>query len=150
MRQRSFIKVLLVVIVLAIIDSAYLIALHYATTSTLCGLLGSSCDVVNKSVYAEMFGIPVAVYGFVTFLLLLGLAIVVYRNKTVVSLDISPQYAAGSMVILLSIGVAFGLFLMYIQKFVLQRWCLFCLSLDILMWIALFVSVRIYKGMKKE
>ncbi|MBI2048915.1 MAG: Vitamin K epoxide reductase, partial [Parcubacteria group bacterium] len=55
-------------IILALLGMAimgYLISIHYAPAEeAFCNLgEGLSCDVVNKSIYAEVFGIPVSVLG---------------------------------------------------------------------------------------
>ena len=93
---------------------------HFATTETPFCHFGESfnCDIVNRSAYSTVFGIPVALIGILGYLLVLALA-TVYRDK------------AETPVMLLIItvgGLGFAVYLTYIEKFVLATWCILCLS----------------------
>jgi uncharacterized membrane protein len=107
---------------------------HYGTSKTsYCDLAESfNCDIVNRSTYSAILGIPVALIGIVGYLVLLGLA-TFYRNH------------AGTPARLLSAslaGVGFSLYLTYIEGFVLAAWCIVCLtSLGLISGIALLSSL---------
>jgi uncharacterized membrane protein len=93
---------------------------HYGREQTSYCDLGASfnCDIVNRSIYSSVLGVPVALIGILGYLGMLGLA-TVYRTK------------AGTPVMLLTASVAglgFALYLTYIEKFVLATWCILCLS----------------------
>lgn len=93
---------------------------HFATTSTsFCNFSESlNCDLVNRSAYSTVFGIPVALIGIAGYVLIAVLA-TAYRNQ------------AQTPVILLiasSMGLGFALYLSYIEKFVLDAWCIVCLT----------------------
>jgi uncharacterized membrane protein len=93
---------------------------HYGTSQTSYCDFGESfnCDIVNRSIYSTVSGIPVAVIGIVGYLGLLLLA-TYYRNKAE-----TPAILA-----LASVGgLGFALYLTYIEGFVLAAWCVLCLS----------------------
>ena len=93
---------------------------HFATSSTsFCDFSQSfNCDIVNRSAYSTVLGVPVALIGIVGYLLIIALA-TVYRNK------------AETRVLLLIasiVGLGFALYLTYIEKFKLDVWCILCLT----------------------
>jgi vitamin-K-epoxide reductase (warfarin-sensitive) len=92
---------------------------HYGREQTSYCDLGASfnCDIVNRSMYSAVLGIPVALIGILGYLGLLGLA-TVYRTKT----ETPVMLLTGSVA-----GLGFALYLTYIEKFVLATWCILCL-----------------------
>jgi uncharacterized membrane protein len=93
---------------------------HYGTSETSFCNFGSAfnCDMVNRSVYSSIRGIPVALIGILGYALLFALA-TVYRKKAETPV----------MLLLASLcGLGFALYLTYIEKFVLAVWCILCLS----------------------
>lgn len=93
---------------------------HYGSDkSTYCDFGQTfNCDVVNRSVYSVVMGIPVALIGVLGYLALLALA-TVYRNRR----ETRAILLAASLA-----GLGFALYLTYIEKFVLATWCVLCLS----------------------
>lgn len=76
-----------------------------------------SCDIVNRSEYSTIFGIPVAGIGVAGYAFLLLLTTVQRtRNETPTRL----LGAAGA-------GLIFALYLTYIEARVLETWCILCL-----------------------
>jgi vitamin-K-epoxide reductase (warfarin-sensitive) len=93
---------------------------HYGTSQTTYCDFGASfnCDIVNRSVYSTMLGIPDALIGILGYGLLLALA-TFYRTKAETPFTLLVASTA---------GLAFALYLTYIEKFVLATWCILCLS----------------------
>jgi uncharacterized membrane protein len=93
---------------------------HYGREQTSYCDLGASfnCDIVNRSIYSSVMGIPVALIGILGYLGLLGLA-TVYRTRA----ETPVMLLTGSVA-----GLGFALYLTYIEKFVLATWCILCLS----------------------
>jgi uncharacterized membrane protein len=93
---------------------------HYGTSPTNYCDFGASfnCDIVNRSIYSTVLGIPVALIGILGYGLLLGLAIF-YRSKAETPF---------MLLIASTAGLGFALYLTYIEKFVLATWCILCLS----------------------
>ena len=93
---------------------------HYGSSKTSYCDLGENfnCDIVNRSTYSTLFGIPDALIGILGYAGLLGLAT---RYRTWVRTPIVLLLAAFA-------GLAFALYLTYIEAFVLATWCILCLS----------------------
>ena len=106
--------------------SAYLIHQHFKPSGTsFCNVNEYvNCDIVNKSEYAEISGIPVSVLGFGAYSILLVLSLaaslVRYRLPAVTT---GALFSAG--------GLAFSIYLTGIEFFVLNAICLFCLTSQI-------------------
>ena len=93
---------------------------HFATSTTsFCNFNQSfNCDLVNRSPYSAVLGIPVALIGAVGYSLIAILA-TVYRFQCQ-----TPMI----LFIVCSVGLSFALYLAYIEKFVLGAWCVLCLT----------------------
>lgn len=93
---------------------------HYATSKTAYCDIGETfdCDIVNRSEYSSLFGIPVALIGMLGYAALAGLA-TVYRRRP----DTPAMLFGGA-----AVGLAFALYLTYIEGHVLGVWCILCLS----------------------
>ncbi len=116
---------------------------HYAKDrSTYCDLGGNfNCDSVNRSIYSSIAGIPVALIGILGYLAVLALA-TVYRSKA----ETPALLVAGSVA-----GLAFALYLTYVEKFVLATWCILCLSsLAVIAGIALLAVVLALQTRKRR
>lgn len=93
---------------------------HYGTSQTNYCDFGASfnCDIVNRSVYSTVLGVPDALIGIFGYALLLALA-TFYRTKAETPL---------MLLVASTVGLGFALYLTYIEKFVLATWCILCLS----------------------
>jgi len=93
---------------------------HFSKSKTSFCDLGQTfnCDLVNRSSYSTVFGVPVALIGIIGYLVILAFA-TVYREKA----ETPFLLAAAALA-----GLAFALRLAYIEAFVLNAWCLLCLS----------------------
>ncbi len=77
-----------------------------------------NCDIVNRSEYSTVAGVPVALLGIGGYALIFAFA-TVYREKAETPL----------LLLIASVtGLGFSLYLTYIEKFVLHTWCILCLS----------------------
>ena len=93
---------------------------HYGSEKTsFCDFGGNfNCDMVNRSIYSTVEGIPVALIGVLGYAGILGLA-TAYRAQSRTPLIL----LIGSVA-----GLGFALYLTYIEAFVLAVWCVLCLS----------------------
>ena len=95
--------------------SSYLSYIDFKNNSPLC-LPDSNCDFVLKSQYSKFFGFPVALWGIFYFASVLILNFF-ERLKFLLKL-------------ISFLGFLFALYLIYIQSFVLQSFCFYCLISD--------------------
>jgi uncharacterized membrane protein len=93
---------------------------HYGTSKTSYCDFGESfnCDIVNRSIYSSILGVPVALVGILGYSALLALA-TLRRAKT---------ETPATLLIASVAGLSFALYLTYIEAFVLATWCVVCLS----------------------
>ena len=115
---------------------------HYDTSpSSFCDFGANfNCDMVNRSIYSVVFGIPVALVGILGYGVLMALA-TLYRAKAEVSLMLLVASLA---------GLGFALYLTYVEAFVLAVWCILCLSsLALISAITVLSSVLVSQRMHK-
>jgi vitamin-K-epoxide reductase (warfarin-sensitive) len=117
---------------LGALDSAISLERHFsATRSSYCDLGANfSCDLVNRSTYSTIFGIPVAAAGILGYLALLALA-TLYQKKA----------ETPAMLVIASLaGLGFSLYLTYVEAFILATWCILCLGSLILIFAIAMLS----------
>lgn len=104
---------------LGLVLSALSLENHYSQSATsYCSLNATfNCDIVNRSIYSEVYGVPVALIGLAGYLFLLGLSWFPARRLV----------ARGLLVAALG-GLCFALYLTYIEEHILVTWCLLCLG----------------------
>lgn len=111
-------QILLIIVSLAgIVVMGYLLSLHYSVEEgAFCDLgEGLSCDIVNKSLYAKILGIPMSLLGMLYFIGILGLCIWSYSKSTLKKIAFLSTVFLGP-----------SLYLSAIELFVLNNICVFC------------------------
>ncbi|NQV90007.1 vitamin K epoxide reductase family protein [Candidatus Uhrbacteria bacterium] len=109
------------------------------TAGAFCNLNETfNCDVVNQGPYSEIFGIPVAVMGIIGYFFLLVATLLKMKH---------PEDQGTSLFLLLASlgGFGFALYLSGIEAFVLQTWCLVCLTSQGVITISAVLSVLNYR-----
>ena len=93
---------------------------HYAkSATTYCDFSQKfSCDIVNRSEYSTLMGIPVAAIGVAGYATLFVLAAFWKSRRE------TPNRLLGSAIA----GLGFALYLTYVEAYVLSTWCILCLS----------------------
>jgi uncharacterized membrane protein len=97
--------------------AAYLTYVHYAHTSPICTTGG--CETVQKSKYAELGGVPVALLGLIAYVVLFATAFL---------RGLGPAFA-GALIALA--GVAFSGYLLWAQLGPIGAICQWCLGNDL-------------------
>ena len=119
------------------IVSAVSLQRHYAKSATaFCDFSQQfSCDIVNRSEYSTIQGIPVAGIGVAGYAALLVLA-TFWKSRAE-----TPNRLLGAAIA----GLAFALYLTYIEAYELMTWCILCLiSLALISMISLLaISVKV-------
>jgi uncharacterized membrane protein len=105
---------------------------HFSTSATSYCDIGEnfSCDIVNRSTYSVVMGIPVALIGILGYLAVLVFT-TVFRSKA----ETPAIVFVGSLV-----GLGFALYLTYIEAYVLATWCILCLSSLVLIFLITLLS----------
>jgi len=117
--RRRLMVVIAVLAVAGIADSSLSLQRHYAKSKTaFCDIAETfNCDIVNRSEYSSIGPIPVALIGILGYAALAGLA-TLYRSR-----PDTPRLLLGGA----AAGLAFALYLTYIEGHVLGVWCILCL-----------------------
>jgi len=121
-RGQSWLRAPVVLSVLGIFVSGYLSAKRLTGGSLACSRW-AQCDTVNNSIYAKISGVPVAFIGLAGYLVLLGLAVAALQTWGPTHrrlLTISFVLALG--------GVGFSAYLTYIELFVIEAICNWCVA----------------------
>jgi uncharacterized membrane protein len=118
--SRALFLAIAVLAVAGIAVSAVSLQRHYAKSATAFCDVGEkfNCDIVNRSEYSSVMRIPVAGIGLVGYGALLALA-TVYRARPETPLRLLAAALA---------GLGFALYLTYVEGYVLDTWCILCLS----------------------
>lgn len=142
-RSARFILSLIAVLALAGIGvSSLALYHHYGTSQTNYCDFGQNfnCDIVNRSVYSTVFGIPVALIGILGYAFLLMLT-TLYRAKA----QMPTMLIIGA-----TVGLGFAIYLTYIEAFVLGTWCIVCLSsAGIILLITILSSVVMAQSLRR-
>lgn len=131
-RSLQFTRYFLVVV--GLLDSAYLTWIKLANKQAYCAGIGQ-CDVVNSSQYAEIFGFPIALLGIGSYLALLVLYLL--ENRSRFWQENSPIFVFGITLI----GVLYSAYLTYIEVAVLHAVCPYCVGSAIVMVILFSLSI---------
>jgi len=110
---------------------------HYSTGTEPCSINTRwDCGIVNHSSYAVIDHVPVALIGILGYLAMAGLAF--FRRR-------------GFLIVASVLGMAFALHLTFIEKNVLQIWCLYCvISQGIIALITLLSIVWLVIAMRTK
>lgn len=98
--------------------AGYLTYVHYEPAALIC-TAGGGCEQVQDSEYATIVGIPVALLGLVAYLVVL--ALVAWDTPTARAL--TAALALGAL--------AFAAYLVALQAFAIEAWCVWCLVNDL-------------------
>ena len=118
--SRRLLMVIAIVAVIGIAVSSISLDHHFRKSKTSYCDFGQSfnCDIVNRSEYSTIAGVPVALLGVLGYIALLAFA-TFYREKA----ETPGILLAASLV-----GLTFALYLTYVEKFILGVWCILCLT----------------------
>ncbi|MDX6688736.1 MAG: hypothetical protein QOG15_193 [Solirubrobacteraceae bacterium] len=114
---------------LGVAISGYLTYVHYAGLEPFCAGGGHGCERVQSSTYANLGGVPVAV---------LGLAAYVAIGAALVAAGEVARMAAAALAV---IGCAFSAYLTYLELFVIEAICQWCVASALLMTLLAALTV---------
>ena len=105
---------------IGLIDSLYLIWIKIANSPAYCLQGVGDCFTVNTSKYSQIFGIPIAVFGVLGYLLIL--LILYFENRNNFLQENSDYILFG----LTLVGILYSAYLTYLELFVILAICPFC------------------------
>ncbi len=137
-RNRVLFGVIAVLSLAGVIVSAVSLQRHYAKSATaLCDFSQKfSCDIVNRSEYSTVDGIPVA-----------GIGVIGYAALFVLATFWKARAETPNRLLAAAIaGLAFALYLTYIEAYELMTWCILCLisllSISLICLLAIVAKMR--------
>ena len=124
-----------VVSLVGIFVALYLSMYKWGVTGALQCTIGG-CEVVQNSPWSELLGRPVAEWGLAAYVFLLVVSLI----------GLQPRYAGArwvalSIFVTAAIGVVFSGYLTYLEAFVIQAWCQWCVISAILITIIFLLSI---------
>lgn len=137
-RHRVLFAIIAVLALAGVVDSAVALQRHYAKSATdFCDFNHKfSCDIVNRSEQSTLAGIPVAAIGVAGYAVLFVLS-TIWKARS----DTPLRLLAASL-----LGLAFALYLTYVEAYVLDTWCILCLTslglISLISVLAIVLKVR--------
>lgn len=134
--KKSWLGILLSVI--GLVDAGYLTILKLTHNKDMCIQGAGDCWTVNTSPYSEVFGIPVAILGGITYLAILSLFLL--EGK----ISLLKTYSRFLLFGITLTGLLFSAYLTYIEIAVIHAICLFCvISFGIIIALFILTTVRL-------
>lgn len=116
--------------------SIYMTIYKLTDNNAMC--LGSGdCSTVNASSYSEIYGTPVALVGVAGYLAILAALLLEQYGKGKFFKENGPLAVFGLGVG----GFGFTLYLVYVEAFILEAWCPFCVVSQITMTILFIITI---------
>ena len=125
----------LIAAIIGALDSVYLAWIKLSHNETLCAPGLGDCFTVNTSRYAELFGIPIALFGLATYIAII--AILLFENR----IDFLKENGTLALFGIGLVGVLYSAYLSYLEEFVLHAWCPYCILSAVMITIVFIVSI---------
>lgn len=138
---------LLILALLGAVDAGYLLVQTVSGKAVICPNVPigrfnlNQCNIVLATPYAKFLGLPVALYGFIAYLLF-AIIILYELNKPVYYVSYSI-YNKQLMVFLSGAGFLISVYFVYLQFFEIKALCLYCLVSTALI-ILIFIGSVVY------
>ncbi|QPC81443.1 vitamin K epoxide reductase family protein [Phototrophicus methaneseepsis] len=129
-----------------IIVTTYLSYLKANQALAVCVQGGAfNCNVVLNSVYSELFGIPIAYLGWLVYIILGAMLLLESRVEF---------FQNNGRILMFGLALfawVFSMYLVYLQFFVLQALCQWCLTHEAIMTVLFFLLVwRLWQGLQAD
>lgn len=142
MGRKTLLAVILTLALLGLADSWYLAESAATDTPLVCGPgMLEGCNAVAQSPYSKLFGIPLGVYGvlFYGLIFAFSLTALMYKSRMV------PLY----LFIVSGAGALASLAFLYIQFFLIQALCIYCLMSALISFILVALAYLFFKRLKE-
>lgn len=127
---------LVVLSLIGLADALYLVVATYTDTPIICGVI-EGCNDVAKSPFTRIFGVPLSVYGTGYYLVALMLSFAIVQWGRARARQLMLLWAVA--------GVLFSIYTFYLQAFVIDAWCIYCIISEIVTVLLLLLSYRLAK-----
>lgn len=98
-----------------------------------------NCDVVNKGPYSDVFGVPVSLIGVIGYGFIALGGFLKWRK-------LEDRSLTRFLLIATIGGFLFSLYLSSIEAFVLDTWCLVCLTSQVLIILLMIAAATLYRS----
>ena len=129
----------LVAAIIGTLDSIYLSWVKLSHNETLCAPGLGDCFTVNTSIYSEVYGIPIALFGLGAYLLIIAILLFGSRNAFL--------QENGNMALfgISLVGVLYSAYLSYLEAYVILAWCPYCVLSALMIVIVFIASIFLLK-----
>ncbi|HET7233578.1 MAG TPA: vitamin K epoxide reductase family protein [Longimicrobium sp.] len=124
-----------VLAVIGLLVSGYLSLYKLGVIGGLTCQVGS-CEQVQASPWAVMLGVPVSLWGAGAYLTLLVVALLGLKRRYV-----DERWVALVLFGVSAAGVAFSGYLTYIEAFVIEMWCQWCVTSAVIITLIFLLSI---------
>ena len=121
------------------LDASYLSSNAYFHTVPPC-IITSGCEVVTTSAYSRILGIPVAYMGTLYYLTNLTVWFIFVNKKR--------SWAARLLPLVATTGFLFSLWFLYVQAFILNAFCTYCMISVCTSTILFILSLIVWRKLK--
>ncbi len=129
--------------VLGFLDAGYLAWLKLFGGTAACAGIGD-CETVNNSVYAEIGGVPIAIFGAGAYLAIVLMMAMILRSR-------KPSETLGLAFFGVTlVGVLYSAYLTYLELAVLHAVCPFCVTSAVLMTLLWGISLLVLRRSPDE
>jgi len=128
-------NLILIFAILGLIDAIYLTIKYFSGEAVVCGII-EGCDTVLASQYSKIFEIPVSLVGVGYYAIISGLSFLYAVNNELNILK--------TIIYITTLGFLASIYFVYLQLFVLETICLYCMASAFISTMLLILSVFIY------
>jgi len=140
-RNKRFAIWFLVIGFIGFVDAVYLTTNHFLGIELNCGIL-KGCEQVTTSVYASVWGIPVALLGLIYYLFII--------LSSILYLDIKKELVLRFISRVTILGLIASLWFLFAQIFLIHALCTYCLISLITSSILFIIGVLFLKDNRAE
>lgn len=132
---------ILILALLGFIDATYLAMKYFAGEAVICGLI-EGCEKVLSSDYSSIFGIQLSLIGVIYYALISSLAFLfsINKNHTILKIFFSITL----------IGFLASIYFVYIQLFMLNAICIYCMTSASITTILFLLSIFLIRITKQK
>lgn len=105
--------------------------------------IGNGCDIVRNSPYSNFLGISLPILGIIFYVFMTGLSI--WRTH-----NLRDVRFLGLQLLSALVGFVFGVYLTFLEAFVIKAYCFWCVLSFIISGVILLFAVLSWKRSKNE